>query len=240
MKKLFLVALLSLSFGLNAQYFSITYINVSSEDVPEVARLETQYWSKVAKANIDAGKQLGWGLFARIGGNSDAWTNAFVNVYETIDQMMDQSIWQPEALSGVSQEDISTVQYYNGSGTNHWKIQGQVPGESGIAAVWNYGRPENLEGFVSDNVNLWGPYFEKNDTGRTDWGIATKITGVNQSNATVMTWDGYETVADAVKVLAGEGVPQGSPRGENTAEYMPNGFLARIVVQQLMWIDSNQ
>ena len=55
-----------------------------------------------------------------------------------------------------------------------------------------------------------------------------------------MTWDGYETVADAVKVLAGEGVPQGSPRGENTGEYLPNGFLARIVVQQLMWIDSNQ
>ena len=95
----------------------------------------------------------------------------------------------------------------------------------------------NLQGFVSDNVNLWGPYFEKNDTGRTNWGIATKLTGVNQSNATVMTWDGYETVADAVKVLAGEGVAQGTPRGEKTGEYMPNGFLTQIVVQQVMWVD---
>ena len=49
--------------------------------------------------------------------------------------MMDQTIWNREELIGVSQEDISTVQYYNGRGTNHWNIQGQDPGETGIAAV---------------------------------------------------------------------------------------------------------
>ena len=36
MKKLFLVALLSLSFGVNAQYYSVTYINVSQDDVAEL------------------------------------------------------------------------------------------------------------------------------------------------------------------------------------------------------------
>ena len=85
--------MLSLSFGVNAQYYSVTYINVSQEDVAEVGRLESQYWSKVANANIQAGKQLGWGLFAHVGAASDSWTHAFINVYETIDQMMDQSIW---------------------------------------------------------------------------------------------------------------------------------------------------
>ena len=202
MKKLLLITFLAFSFGVNAQYFSVTYINVSQEDVAEVARLETQYWSKVAKANIDAGKQMGWGLFAKVGGASDTWTHAFVNVYSSIDQMMDLSIWNPEELIGISAEDISTAQYYNASTTHHYKIQGQVPGSSGVAAIWNYGRPENLQGFVKDNVELWGPFFEKNDTGRTNWGIATKITGVNPTNATVMTWDSYGSVAQAVKVLA--------------------------------------
>jgi hypothetical protein len=235
MKNLLLIFLLTFSLGANAQYFSVTYINVSQEDVPEVARLETQYWSKVAKANIEAGNQLGWGLFAKVGGGSDSWTHAFINVFESIDQMMDQSIWNPQEIIGVSAEDISTSQYYNASAIHHYKIQGQVPGTDGTGAIWNFGRPENLQGFVQDNVKLWGPFFEKNDTGRTNWGIATKITGVNQSNATVMTWDGYDSVADAVKVLAGEGDNSG-PSKSKAGEYMSNGFLARVVVQQVIWI----
>tara|TARA_B100000989_G_scaffold251060_1_gene199015 strand:+ start:496 stop:1203 length:708 start_codon:yes stop_codon:yes gene_type:complete len=235
MKKFFLFTILAFSLGVNAQYFSITYINVSFEDVPEVARLETTYWSKVAKANIDAGKQLGWGFFARVGGNSDTWTHAFVNVYETIEQMTDQSIWNPEELIGISNSDISTVQYYNGSGTNHWKIQGQINGMGG-AAIWNYGRPENLQGYVEDNLKYWKPFFENDMNGRAYWGIATKITGVNQTNSTVMTFDGYETVADALSTLAGEG-SFSAPRGTKYQEYDPNGFLARVVVQEIMWVD---
>ena len=114
MKNLFTILFLTIGFALNAQYYSITYINVSFEDVPEVARLETQYWSKVAKANIDAGKQLGWGLFARVGGNSDTWTHAFVNVYESIDQMMDLTIWNPEEVLGISASEIATNTMYTG------------------------------------------------------------------------------------------------------------------------------
>jgi hypothetical protein len=235
MKNFITILFLTIGFASNAQYFSVTYINVSQEDVAEVARLETQYWSKVAKANIDAGNQLGWGLFAKVGGSSDNWTHAFINVFETIDQMMDQSIWNPEELIGVSSEDIGTAKFYNSSATHHYKIQGQVPGSDGTGAIWNFGRPENLQGFVQDNVKLWGPFFEKNDTGRTNWGIATKITGVNQNNATVMTWDGYDSVADAVKVLAGEGNNSG-PSNSKAGDYMPSGFLARAVVQQVIWI----
>ena len=126
MKKLLLITLLAFSFGVNAQYYSVTYINVSQEDVAEVGRLESQYWSKVAKANIQAGKQLGWGLFAHVGAASDSWTHAFINVYESIDQMMDQSIWNPQEIIGVSAEDISTSQYYNASAIHHYKIQSQL------------------------------------------------------------------------------------------------------------------
>ena len=62
-----------------------------------------------------------------------------------IDQMMDQSIWDPETLIGVSAEDIAQQNTYNGGfNIHHYKIQGQVPGTDGVAAIWNYGRPENL------------------------------------------------------------------------------------------------
>ena len=42
----------------------------------------------------------------------------------------------------------------------------------------------------------------------------------------------------AGKVLAGEGDNSG-PSKSKAGDYMPDGFLYRAVVRQLMWIDSN-
>ena len=53
MKNFITVLFLTAGLFLNAQYYSITYIQVPVDKQAEVARLETQYWSKVAKANID-------------------------------------------------------------------------------------------------------------------------------------------------------------------------------------------
>ena len=92
MKKLLFTILFAFSISVNAQYYSITFVNVPQENIAEFQMLETNYWSKVAKANIDAGKQLSWGLVARVGGGSDSWNHAFVNVYETAEQMTDLSI----------------------------------------------------------------------------------------------------------------------------------------------------
>ena len=130
MKNLFTILFLTIGFALNAQYYSISYIQVPVEDQAEVARLETQYWSKVAQANIDAGNQLAWGLFARVGASSEGWTHAFVNVYESIDQMMDLTIWNPEEVLGISASEIATNTMYTGYAVHHWKIQDQIVGEN--------------------------------------------------------------------------------------------------------------
>ena len=55
MKQFITILILTLGFSLNAQYYSITYVNVPAENQAEFARIETQYWSKVAKENIDNG-----------------------------------------------------------------------------------------------------------------------------------------------------------------------------------------
>ena len=80
MKKIItIIAFLLVSIPVSAQsYFSVTYINVSPENVSEVARLESTYWSKVAQANIDSGKLSAWGLFARpIPAGNDTWRQIF-------------------------------------------------------------------------------------------------------------------------------------------------------------------
>jgi len=52
-----------------------------------------------------------------------------------------------------------------------------------------------------------------------------------------MTWDGYESAADAIKVLAGESNEGPGPSNTNVGEYMPDGFMNRVVVQTVMWVD---
>ena len=239
MKKILVIFLLAFSFVANAQYYTITYIQVPYGDQAEVARLETKYWSQVAKANIDSGKQLAWGLFARPYGNSDQWTHAFVNVYETLEQLTDSSIWNTEEVLGISAEDIQTFGYYTGSGINVWKIEDQIPGE-GKAVIWNFARPDNLAMFIDSNKKIWKKQFEKDMGGRTSWGIAKKLTTVSQNNSSVMTWDSYPSLADALDALDYPLEGYVTPRGDKTAEANPDGWIAQVIVQQVMWITATQ
>ena len=62
-----------------------------------------------------------------------------------------------------------------------------------------------MKGFVSENQDLWKPMMEKTikngETGLTNWGIGAKIYPMGQDESTVMTWDGYKTLADAMKAF---------------------------------------
>ena len=56
MKKLLLGVALLASLSMTAQYYSITYVSVASEDIAEFERKETTYWSKVKKGAINRGE----------------------------------------------------------------------------------------------------------------------------------------------------------------------------------------
>ena len=115
MKKLFTILLLTIGFSLNAQYYSITYVNVPPENQAEFASIETTYWSKVAQAAIDAGKQSAWGLVAAVGGVPNGWTHAFVNVYETAEDLANAATnWDPESVLGIESSLLNTVELTDG------------------------------------------------------------------------------------------------------------------------------
>ena len=238
-----IIAFLLVSIPVSAQnYFSVTYINVSPENVSEVARLESTYWSKVAQANIDSGKLLAWGLFARaIPAGNDTWTHAYINVYDSLEKMLDFGQWNPQEILGINNQDIATGDLVNNYVVHHYKVQASINGDSQFS-VWNFARPENLQGFVMDNINLWKPFFEKDMGGRTSWGIGTKITNVTSDNATVMTWDGYGSLLDAVNALDYplDASSYEGPKGDKTSEYNPNGWGAQVIVQRALWLSSSQ
>ena len=242
MKKLSLLFVLftlaSLTSNLNSQefnYFTIHFIQVPQENVSEVARLETTYWSKVAQSNIDSGKQSAWGLVARVGGGSDSWTHAFMNVYETAEQMAAASSnYDSKAILGIDPQDIATFDYIEGYGLTHWALRAFIPGYADFT-VWNFGKPLNAVAFVNEQTNVWQPAFEKNMGGREYWGAALKINNVTEEYSTVLTMDGYETLAEAFRAMNGEIPNQPNPRSK-VSEIMPDGFSARVIVETLIWL----
>ena len=50
-----------------------------------------------------------------------------------------------------------------------------------------------------------------------------------------MTWDGFSSVADALKFMNGEFAPSGVTNS-NMGEIMPDGFTAQVIVQDVIWV----
>ena len=158
MKKLLLGVVLFASLSMTAQYYSITYVSVDSDDIAEFERKETTYWSKVKKAAIDRGEQNLWLLARKVGtaGNNDV-NYAFVNGYPSLEAMTSTS-WNAESLGFDVQDAMSPYTVYE---IHNYKILDQIPGQGGKYSVWNYARPKNMKGFVSENQDLWKPMMEK-------------------------------------------------------------------------------
>tara|TARA_Y100001970_G_scaffold42778_1_gene53297 strand:- start:1812 stop:2543 length:732 start_codon:yes stop_codon:yes gene_type:complete len=243
MKKIFLTLLLALSFVVNAQYYSITYVNVPPENQAEFASIETTYWSKVAKAAIDAGKQSAWGLVAAVGGVPNGWTHAFINVYETAEDLANSpSNWDSQSVLGIDASLLNTVKLTEGGfNFQNWAVQtslsaGERTPES--VTVWNFARPKNLAGFIDENKNLWKRVFERDMGGRISWGVGLKLNNRSQDLSSVMTWDRYPSLADALKALNNYGGQL--PRQSKMQEYDPDGWTAQVIVSDVMWIDASQ
>ena len=116
-----------------------------------------------------------------------------------------------------------------------FSVQSSIPGERGEVAVWNFARPKNLAGFINENKNLWKKQFENDMGGRTNWGIGLKLNNRSQDLSTVMTWDGYPNLAEALKALNNY---EGQwPRQSKMQEYDPDGFTASVIVNHIMWVD---
>ena len=238
MKKAIFILSFLFSVSLNAQYYMITFVNVPAENQEEFVNIETEFWAEGKQANIDAGNQLAWGLVRKVGGNpNNSWTHAFINVYDSAEKMTSPGIGPSGNLSSslVTNGTLSSYQ-----ADFHWVVKSSIPqsGErlDGQVTVWNFANPENLSGFINENNNLWKPFFESNDTGRISWGVGLKLNPRSNNLSTVMTWDGYSSLAEALNSLDVD--PSfNPPRGSKMDEYDPDGWTAQVIVQDIMWLN---
>ena len=237
MKKLLLpFAFLLFSYA-SAQYYSISYVEVAAKDVTEFENKEMSYWSKVAQANIEKGNQIAWSLNKKVGtAGTNSVNYAFVNVFDSLEDLLNPG-WDAAALGFNVEEIASPYKVYE---IHSYKVIDQVPGENGKYSILNYARPKNLSGFMDENITIWKAYHKENiqtgATGMTSWGMGARIYPIgNQEGATVMTWDSFDTLESAFNALdISDYTP---PKGSKMNEYDPDGFMLRVIWEQLMIVN---
>ena len=243
MKKLSNSFLILLMFSLfaNAQVSSFMYVKVAPENQAEFERLETTYWSQVAKKGIDDGKMIAWGLMIA---GSDA-NYILVNIFENFqDASNAMSIWDPSLIQ-MELKDIDTNNLKETLALHYYQIEDVIEGPSKYN-IHNYATPKNLVGFVEENLNLWKPLIKdnikKNRTKQTNWGIGTRVYPKgSDAGFSVFTRDGFESLADAMEALS---FKPNYPAFFNDVmgktkmnEYNPNGFQHQIIYENIKWVN---
>ena len=71
--------------------------------------------------------------------------------------------------------------------------------------------------------------------GRISWGLGLKLNNRSNNLSTVMTWDSYPSLADALEALNTYGGEW--PRQSKMQEYDPDGWTAQVIVSDVMWVD---
>uniref|UniRef100_UPI004047539B hypothetical protein n=2 Tax=Algoriphagus sp. TaxID=1872435 RepID=UPI004047539B len=244
MKNLLFILFLLFSNLSTAQVVTLMYVEVSNENQQRFERLEKDYWSQIAKKAIDDGKMMSWIMLKEI---SIPGTHKylFVNYFENLEQLnQSSSIWNPEKI-GMNFEDIDTFGIKRIVNVEYWKAEGLV-GESAKYVIMNYFSPANLEGFVTENLELWKPWFEKsiknNLLKQTNWAIGTKIyPSGNQTGSFAITRDGFDSLSDAMEALSyqplSNSVYASIVEKSKMNVYVPNGVDKRVLYELIKRVD---
>ena len=244
MKKLLFVLSLLWSNLSAAQVVTLMYVEVSSENQQRFERLEKDYWSQIAKKAIDDGKMMSWIMLKEIS-TPDTHKYLFVNYFENLDQLNQaSSIWNPEKI-GMNIEDINTNGIKRIVNVEYWKAEG-FAGESAKYIIMNYYSPVDLEGFVTENLELWKPWFEKsiknNRLKQKNWAVGTKIyPSGNQTGSFAITRDGFDSLSDAMEALSYQpmamSIYASIVEKSKMNEYVPNGFDKRVLYELIKIVD---
>jgi hypothetical protein len=102
----------------------------------------------------------------------------------------------------------------------------------GKVIQFNFARPKNLNGFISENKTLWKKHFNSNmlKMGMVNWGVGRKIVPLNQNTSTVVTWDMFNTLEELMEYrVGGQNVVNPALNKSKMEEYAPDGFSYRPI-----------
>lgn len=246
---LIVVASIVLSLNAFSQVSYLQYRVVPDDKDAEFVEKETKYWSKVAKAAANQGHLAGWSLWRKVGVTKiDAPNYVFVNSYESLDKMDPSKVWSDANIKtmGMDPAKVETASFTTVPFDYWMQLEAVIPGDYKYAIV-NYAKPNDRQAFIEENKTLWKPMHEKNikngTMGMTSWGLMSVIYPAgNQDRFSVFTWDGFQTMADALKFLRYSSPNSDEQQGDwaevmsktKMDEILPDGFEYRIIYERVM------
>ena len=169
----------------------------------------------------------------------------FANYFEDLTQLTQSaSIWNPEVI-GMNLSDIETNSIKTIINVEYYKAEAVI-GESAKYAIINYFSPVNLEGFVTEELQLWKPWFENNMKNKSikqkNWAVGTKIyPSGNESGSSALTRDGFDSLSDAMEALSYQpmtnSIYTSVMKKSKMNEYVPNGFDKRVIYELIKRVD---
>jgi len=250
MRKVFFAGLfLAISLTATAQYQRTVFFDMDRSDVEEFESKMENYWQGVNEHLVDNNDDVINALmFSRVGVADDNLGKYCMVLNVENPEFFDRNAWK-ESMEAALSIPVEHATIFNGTSVKITLVtMGKFEawwsnGESNYLVV-NSARPKNLEAFITENKELFGPYFEKaskkgKDT-RTSWGLVSSILPANQDHYTCLTYDGYATYSDALEMLSyrdNADAPKDLMEiwnGSTMAENMPNGF-QKTIVWKKMW-----
>ena len=204
--------------------------------------------SKVAQAAVNNGDMSGWILLqiVKMDGVDDenGYNYAFAQAANSIDQLLDPKFawWNnsSKVLSKSEQDELAQLSSsfkWTKDERNVFVTEDELRG-GGAYVQFNFGRPVNVAGFVSENKALWKPFFKDNmaKLNMGGWGVSRLLTPNSSSDAgraTIMTWDVFKSINDLMKFRIGFTIPKEMQDKSKMAQYMPDGFTSQPIFKVL-------
>ena len=246
MKKILLLLTLVSSFTSAQVYqtFSMHFVRVDG-DLQAFEKVQSMYMQKVAQNAVEKGDIAFWAFLRRVTmdniDDEKRKNYLFVQSNKNITAMLsDKNSWWENASKVLSKEEQEIVAALDKSYT--WVEDGRhifvdevsIAKGLGNFIQFNFARPKNLNGFISENQTLWKNFFTANmdKMNMVNWGVGRKIAPLSAEWSTVVTWDMFESLEDLMKYRVGEGPTPPSSKSK-MGVYNPDGFRNQVIFQPL-------
>ena len=255
MKNIIFTIILLFSISLNAQVyqtFSMHFVKVEG-DLEAFETVQSEYMQKVAQNAVNKGDIAFWAFLKRHTwdgiNDEDRWNYLFVQSNSDVSAMLSpKNSWWNNASNVLSKEEQAIVQALNSKFTwtadsrHIFEDEVSIANGLGTHIQFNFAKPKNLVGFISENKTLWRNYFSKNMSklNMVNWGIGRKLAPTGMNTSDVVTWDMFDSLESLMKYRVGFSLPSSVAKKSKMSSYNPDGWRNQPIFKAIKFAVAEQ
>ena len=255
MKNLLYTTILLFSISINAQVyqtFSMHFVKVEG-DLEAFETVQSEYMQKVAQNAVNKGDIAFWAFLKRHTwdgiNDEDRWNYLFVQSNSNVSAILSpkKSRWN-NASNVLSKEEQAIVQAlnskYSWTADSRHIFEDEVSIAVGLGThiQFNFAKPKNLSGFISENKTLWKNYFSKNMSklNMVNWGVGRKLAPSGMNTSSVVTWDMFDSLESLMKYRVGFSLPSSIAKKSKMNSYNPDGWRNQPIFKAIKFAVAEQ